>query len=176
MYDYMIPAANPMCPAQASVSNKHSHQPAACLTRIINTVYACSPLASVDTNTCWTSTTPPIQTNRTAFPSQTLLLRPRLVFAHQTIYTLNGAVVKICSICGSKSSKDCWVNLIKLPQLPRPRSYKRTSSFPGQISYLRSQRISQIHTVLENVDIERLWPRLREKERRDTASKILWML
>lgn len=62
-----LPVYHPMCPEQTPVSDKHSQQPAcqpaACLGRMINTVYACSTSGSVDINACWTSMTPPIQTS-----------------------------------------------------------------------------------------------------------------
>lgn len=74
IYHRIIPAANLMCPPQTPVTDKHSHQPAACLVSMIYTFYTCSTLGSVDTDACWTSIAPPIQTKRAYFLSQTLLL------------------------------------------------------------------------------------------------------
>lgn len=44
-------AAHPVCPTETQDSDKHSHQPAACLVRTINKVYACCTSCGVDTDT-----------------------------------------------------------------------------------------------------------------------------
>lgn len=62
--------ANLMCPAQTPVMDKHCHLLAACIMRMINTVCGWSTSGNVDTDTCWSSMLPLVQTKRAFFHSQ----------------------------------------------------------------------------------------------------------
>lgn len=141
---------------------------AASLVRMINTVYACSASATDETSTRWTKMTPPVRMKNDFFPSNTLPLSSMADDVFSWCWAsnfLSGVCVciYICSIGGSKS-QNRWDNLINLPRLPKLRSYKNTSHFPGQKFPTWEARRSHKH-ILPWKMLALLRPQVQKKEK-----------
>lgn len=93
----------------------------------------------------------------------------------QMTCALNGTTVKIHSCSSPKKSQDWWGNLILLPQLPWPCSYKWVN-ITGQISNLGIQQISQKFNLLDFFWHLADVAMAGEKEIGAMTSKSRWML